>query len=154
MNEKRDYNQELKDNSGRKYAYNFDFDVMHGYMLKSFSPFIKDGSVLELGSSKGHFTSRLVENFDDITCVEASDDAIVEAKKKVGTNVNFINELFEKVKLPKKYDNIVLTHVLEHLDNPVEVLKRVNDEWLADGGRFFLVTPNAMAPLPKNKIIV
>jgi 2-polyprenyl-3-methyl-5-hydroxy-6-metoxy-1,4-benzoquinol methylase len=39
-----------------------------------------------------------------------------------------------------------MTHVLEHLDNPIEVLKRVNDEWLSDGGRFFLVTPNANAP--------
>jgi hypothetical protein len=26
------------------------------------------------------------------------------------------------------------------------VLKRINDEWLADGGRFFLVCPNAHAP--------
>ena len=25
----RDYNKELKDNKGRKYAYGFDFDVMH-----------------------------------------------------------------------------------------------------------------------------
>ena len=40
----------------------------------------------------------------------------------------------------------MLTHVLEHLDDPVRVLRRVNDEWLADGGRCFLVCPNANAP--------
>jgi 2-polyprenyl-3-methyl-5-hydroxy-6-metoxy-1,4-benzoquinol methylase len=40
----------------------------------------------------------------------------------------------------------VLTHVLEHLDDPVRVLKRINDEWLAPGGRLFLVCPNANAP--------
>ena len=39
-----------------------------------------------------------------------------------------------------------MTHVLEHLDDPVSVLKRINEEWLADGGRFFLVCPNANAP--------
>ena len=39
-----------------------------------------------------------------------------------------------------------MTHVLEHLDHPVEVLKRINDEWLSDSGRFFLVCPNANAP--------
>jgi 2-polyprenyl-3-methyl-5-hydroxy-6-metoxy-1,4-benzoquinol methylase len=39
-----------------------------------------------------------------------------------------------------------MTHVLEHLDNPVEILKRINDEWLSDTGRFFLVVPNANAP--------
>jgi len=60
--------------------------------------------------------------------------------------VTLVNSLFEKVNLPKRYDNIVLTHVLEHLDDPVQVLKRVNDEWLADDGRLFLVCPNANAP--------
>jgi hypothetical protein len=43
-------------------------------------------------------------------------------------------------------DNIVLTHVLEHLDDPHFVLKRINQEWLASGGRLFLVCPNANAP--------
>jgi hypothetical protein len=40
----------------------------------------------------------------------------------------------------------VLTHVLEHLDDPVLVLKRVNEKWLAENGRFFLVCPNGNAP--------
>ncbi len=39
-----------------------------------------------------------------------------------------------------------MTHVLEHLDDPVKVLKRVKDEWLSDNGKFFLVCPNANAP--------
>jgi hypothetical protein len=36
--------------------------------------------------------------------------------------------------------------VLEHIDDPVAVMKRINDEWLSDTGRFFLVCPNANAP--------
>lgn len=143
---KRDYNKEIVDNT-RNYAYSFDFDVMHPFMIKSFEPFFnKKGSFLELGCFKGDFTKRFAEYFDDITCVEASSEAIEEAKQKVPSSVKFINELFENVELPQKYDNIVLTHVLEHLDDPVKVLKRINDEWLSEGGRFFLVTPNAMAP--------
>ena len=54
--------------------------------------------------------------------------------------------MFETVTLPMRYENIVLTHVLEHIDDPVGILKRVNNEWLADGGRLFLVCPNANAP--------
>lgn len=143
--QKRDYNKEIIDND-RLYAYNFDYDVMHPFMLKSFVPFFVNGDLLELGCFRGEFTKRFLPYFDDITCVEVSSEAIEEAKQKVPQNVKFINELFESVELPKKYDNIVLTHVLEHLDDPVKVLKRINDEWLNDGGRFFLVTPNAMAP--------
>jgi SAM-dependent methyltransferase len=146
MNTKRDYNAELKDTDSHKYAYNFDFDVMHPFMIKSFEPFFRDGSMLELGSFKGDFTKRLLPHFKDITCVEASDEAAKMASNEFGSKVKVINALFEEVTLPNKYDNIVLTHVLEHLDDPVGVMKRVNDEWLTDTGRFFLVCPNANAP--------
>jgi len=146
MNSNRDYNVEIIDTNDHKYAYSFDFDVMHPYMIRSFEPFFNKGSLLELGSFKGDFTKRFLSYFDDITCVEASDVAIEEAKHKLGNKVTFINSLFEKASLPRRFDNIVLTHVLEHLDDPVSVLKRINDEWLAENGRLFLVCPNANAP--------
>lgn len=146
MKNERDYDVEIKDNEARKYAYGFDFDVMHRYMIKSFEPLFRTGSLLELGSFKGDFTRRLIAYFSDVTCVEASGAALSEAQDKLGDRVNFVHSLFETAALPKRYDNIVLTHVLEHLDDPVRVLCRVNDEWLADGGRLFLVCPNANAP--------
>ena len=150
MNKQRNFNNECKDSdekdNGRKYGYSFDYDVMHPFMIKSFAPFFNNGSLLELGSFKGDFTKRFLPFFDDVTCVEASDVAIEEAKQKLGNKVTFKNSLFENAILSKRYDNIVLTHVLEHLDDPVFVLKRINDEWLAEGGRFFLVCPNANAP--------
>jgi 2-polyprenyl-3-methyl-5-hydroxy-6-metoxy-1,4-benzoquinol methylase len=146
MTHKRNYNEELKDTADHKYGYSFDFDVMHPFMIKSFLPFFNAGNILELGSFRGHFTRRLLPFFKDITCVEASDQAIEIAAKEFGENVKFVNSLFETVALPTKYDNIVLTHVLEHIDNPVQILKRINDEWLSDKGRFFLVCPNANAP--------
>lgn len=149
MESKRNYNDELNDSDNaesEKYAYGFDFDVMHPYMIKSFEPFFNKGNLLELGSFKGDFTRRFLSHFDDVTCVEASDVAIEEAKQTLGDKVKFVNSLFEKATLPKRYDNVVLTHVLEHLNDPVLVLKRINDEWLAEGGRFFLVCPNANAP--------
>lgn len=146
MKAKRDYNIELGDTADHKYAYNFDLDVMHHYMMKSFEPFIKQGTCLELGSFKGDFTKRLLKYFDHITCVEASDTAIEVAKAKFGNEVKILNSLFEEIQLEEKYDNIVLTHVLEHLDDPICVLKRVNFEWLSDEGRLLLVCPNANAP--------
>lgn len=140
------FNEELRDNSGRKYSYNFDFDVMHPFMLRAFEPFLMQGNLLELGSSKGHFTKRFIGRFNDITCIEASDEAIATAKLELGDGVKYVNSVFETVKLPTQYNNIVFTHVLEHLDDPVLVLKRINDEWLSENGRLFLVCPNANAP--------
>lgn len=147
MKEHRDYNAELKDLEERQYAYNFDFDVMHYYMLQSFLPFFIKGNLLELGSFKGDFTKRFLPYFNDITCVEASSQAIELAKETLSDKpVQFIQARFEDVVLTQKYDNIILTHVLEHIDDPVLVLKRINQEWLSDNGRLFLVCPNANAP--------
>ena len=146
MTMKRDYNLELADLASSKYAYNFDFDVMHPLMLRSFLPFFRPGSCLELGSFKGDFTARLLPFFEHLTCVEASDEAIESARKRFGDKVTFLNARFETASLPASYDNVVLTHVLEHIDDPVAVLARVNREWLSADGRLFLVCPNANAP--------
>jgi SAM-dependent methyltransferase len=149
MSTPRDYDRELDDSNcatNEKYAYSFDFDVMHPFMIRAFKPFFRTGSLLELGSYKGDFTRRFLDQFDDLTCVEASELAIKEARLRLGDKVRYVHALFEHAQLPRRFDNVVMTHVLEHIDDPVRVLRRVNDEWLADGGRFFLVCPNANAP--------
>ncbi len=146
MQNNRNYNVEGQDTKDHKYAYRFDFDVMHHYMIRSFEPFFRTGNILELGSYQGDFTCRLLPYFNDITCVEASNEAIMIAQQRLGNRVAFVNNIFEDVVLPQRYNNIVLTHVLEHLDDPIRVLKRINDEWLSKNGRFFIVCPNANAP--------
>jgi 2-polyprenyl-3-methyl-5-hydroxy-6-metoxy-1,4-benzoquinol methylase len=142
----RNYNKELLNTENHNYAYNFDVDVMHHYMIESFKPHFIKGNCLELGSFKGDFTKRLIPYFNDITCVEASDEAIEICKQKLDHNITYFNSLFENVELPKKYNNIILTHVLEHIDDPVGLLSKIQNEWLSDDGKLFLVCPNANAP--------
>ncbi|WP_200836654.1 class I SAM-dependent methyltransferase [Roseiconus lacunae] len=142
----RNYDAELRDNAGRKYAYNFDLDVMHPFMVRSFIPFFQTGNCLELGSYLGDFTKRLLKHFDQVTCVEASGDAVAHLESTLGDAVRCVHATFEDVQLDRHFENIVLTHVLEHLDDPVLVLRRINEEWLTDNGRLLLVCPNANAP--------
>ena len=139
----RDYNAEYKDNT-RKYAYDFDY-ILRDYMMQSFLPFLVKGKALEMGCYMGEFTKLLRQQFTDVTVIEASDELIEKSRQRLGPDVKFINSTFETVALDEKYDSIFLMHTLEHLDNPVLVLKRVND-WLSESGRFFLVVPNANAP--------
>ena len=142
---KRDYDREVQDALGHKYAYTFDLDVMHPFMLRSFVPFFNTGSVLELGSFRGDFTKRMVEHFTDITCVEASGEAVAASRTALGQAARIVQGTFETVSLGRTFDNVILMHVLEHLDDPVGVLARVNREWLSEAGRLFLVCPNANA---------
>ncbi len=139
----RDYNAEYKDNT-RKYAYNFDY-ILRDYMMQSFLPFLVPGKALELGCYMGEFTKLIRQQFADVTVIEGSDELIEHSKQAVGSDVKFIHSTFESVELDDKYDSIFLMHTLEHLDDPVLVLKKTN-QWLSDKGRFFLVVPNANAP--------
>ncbi len=139
----RDYNQEYKDNT-RKYAYNFDY-LLRDYMMQSFSPFLVKGKALEMGCYMGEFTKLILQHFSDVSVVEASDELIDSCRQQVGPAVTFIHSTFETVDLEAIYDSIFLMHTLEHLDDPVFVLSRVND-WLSEKGRLFLVVPNANAP--------
>ncbi|MEY2562653.1 MAG: hypothetical protein QOH88_846 [Verrucomicrobiota bacterium] len=139
----RDYNLEYKDNT-RKYAYNFDY-MLRDYMMQSFQPFLVKGKALELGCYQGEFTKTIRKHFSDVTVVEASDELIDYCKPRLEPDVAFIHSTFEEVKLEPVYDSVFLMHTLEHLDEPVLVLNRINS-WLSEQGRLFLVVPNANAP--------
>ncbi len=142
----RDYNHESKDVVGHQYAYRFDFEVMHHYILRTIAPFFVQGNILELGSYRGDFTERLLPHFSDISCVDASSEAIAVARARFGTRITFYPGLFETISVPRTFSNISIIHTLEHLDDPVLVLRRIRNEWLAALGRVFIVCPNAMAP--------
>ena len=80
----RNYDRESQDTPDHKYAYTFDLDVMHPFMLRSFEPFCGTGNLLELGCYTGDFTKRLTARFNDITCVEASGEAVAAARARLG----------------------------------------------------------------------
>lgn len=142
----RDYNAEIINNE-RKYFYGFDFDVMHKYMMIAFKEHFKPGIALELGCFQGAFSERLVDFFDDLTCIEASSDALgIARQNKKLAKVKFIESMFEDAALKQKYENIILTHVLEHIDDRIALLKKVREEWLANDGTFIVACPNAYAP--------
>jgi 2-polyprenyl-3-methyl-5-hydroxy-6-metoxy-1,4-benzoquinol methylase len=146
MNGARDYDLEIQDTADHQYAYDFDLDVMHRFKIREFAPLFRPGSLLELGSHTGVFTEFLLPYFEDITCLDASAAALDEARQRLGDRVSFVHGTIEDVSLPRRYDNVVMTHVLEHLEDPVTALSRVNRDWLSDVGRLFVVVPNANAP--------
>ena len=139
----RDYNQEHKDGA-RKYAYDFD-TVLRRYMMRTFDPFLPAGRALELGCYKGDVTALIAERYGDITVVEASNELVGIASARLGARARFLLGTFEHIELTERFDAIFLIHTLEHLDDPVGVLRRTN-AWLTDKGRLFVAVPNANAP--------
>ena len=136
---KRDYNKEYQDNTERKYSYDFD-TILRKYMLEAVKPFISDQNspALEMGCFKGDFTELLEKDFKNLTVIEASDELVEFTKHRVGGHVKFITSTFEEYDGNSQYDYIFLMHTLEHLDEPIEVLKKTK-QWLSNTGKLFLI---------------
>jgi 2-polyprenyl-3-methyl-5-hydroxy-6-metoxy-1,4-benzoquinol methylase len=139
----RDLNREFADTAERKYAYDFDYR-MHGYMLRAFEAKLPAGRALELGCFEGEFTKRLAAIYPDLTTVEGSSELIAKAKAACPAHVDFVLSRFEDFAPSERFDAVFLIHTLEHLDDPVALLRRIGT-WLTPAGRLFLVVPNANA---------
>lgn len=101
--------------------------------------FGKKGKVLDIGASTGVMLSIFKNDGWETWGVEPSESAM--AAKEGGHKI--IKDFFEKAKLPKNYfDVVIMNHTLEHLDNPILVLKKIF-ELLKKDGILLVDVPNA-----------
>jgi SAM-dependent methyltransferase len=142
--ETRDYDREAGQFGDRKYNYDFDARV-RAYMMRTFEPFLPAGRALELGCYLGDSTEWLCGRYDDLTVIEAAPSLVEAAQMRFGDRARFVCSTFEAAELAETFDAIFLINTLEHLDDPVGVLRRIRS-WLAPKGRLFLLVPNAQAP--------
>ena len=113
--------------------------IAHSFRI--FRRFLRPGSILELGPAEGHMTRKLAELGQPLTVVEGA-EAFCEALRAELPRVQVVHALFEEFLPPRPFDNIVLGHVLEHVDDPVALLSRIRP-WLSEAGRVLAAVPNA-----------
>lgn len=85
---------------------------------------IKKGNILEIGSSHGFFLESAQNNGFSITGIEISSTKRKLAKKVTSAPILNINLEREIPKL-KKFDCVVMFHVLEHIVDPVSFLTNI-----------------------------
>ena len=98
-------------------------------------------SALELGPAEGVMTDYLAADFPDLTLVEGA-EAFCDPLRRRFPKARVHNALFEDWETADRFDTIVISHVLEHVATPSEILVKVR-EWLAPGGQLFACVPNA-----------
>jgi 2-polyprenyl-3-methyl-5-hydroxy-6-metoxy-1,4-benzoquinol methylase len=113
--------------------------VVFGF--RSLKEYFVPGNVLEMGSADGHMTELISTRFDDVSVVDGS-PAYVDTVLGRLPHVKGYASLFEEFEPPEQYDNIVMAHILEHVENPVGILQRAAG-WLAPSGRILVIVPNA-----------
>lgn len=111
------------------------------YSFEIFRRHLVDGSVLEMGPAEGIMTELLARDDRDVTVLEGSDIFCEQLRTQFPT-VTVVNSLFEDFVPEKSFDNIILGHVLEHVNDPVAILSLVSS-WLAPGGLMLCAVPNA-----------
>lgn len=98
----------------------------------------KNGYALEIGCSTGLMLSLLKEKSWKVLGIEMSKKAAIEAQNK---GIEVLIGDFHKLKIDKKFDLVIFNHTLEHLQNPIDALKKATC-LLNKNGLLYVNLPN------------
>lgn len=101
------------------------------------------GSLLELGLGHGFTTNIFANHFAQHVVLEGSPAVIRNFKEKhADCRAQIVQTYFEEFSTERRFDVIVMGFILEHVDDPLQILRHFR-QFLAPGGKMFLAVPNA-----------
>jgi SAM-dependent methyltransferase len=98
--------------------------------------------VLEMGYGDGLWSGGIIEHYDHSSVVDMAKELLNAAKELHGDSLRVHHSMFETFEPPHRYDTVLASYVLEHVEDPVAVLERIKN-WLTDEGRLIVAVPNA-----------
>ena len=95
-------------------------------LLAKYLPRKQKATVLDIGCAIGHGTVKLAKKLPnaEFEACDFSARGIKNAKRLYGKEIKFFVHDLNKDKLAKKYDYILFVETLEHLTNPIKVVRR------------------------------
>jgi 2-polyprenyl-3-methyl-5-hydroxy-6-metoxy-1,4-benzoquinol methylase len=115
-------------------------DALWTRRLRLLRPIAKPGSLLDVGAGIGQFLTIARPYFSEVCGTEVSESAVHIARQKY--NLQLLAGEIQSVEFGnKKFDNITIFHVLEHVPNPKQVIERCAS-LLVDGGTLTIAVPN------------
>lgn len=111
---------------------------------KALEMFVKDKQstqILEIGSGLGYLTYSLIKADYNVIGLDVSQTAVNLAADTFGDHF-ICKDLFEYAGAhPESYDIVILTEVIEHVNNPLDFIDAII-RLLKPGGRAIITTPN------------
>lgn len=128
---------------------NFTYRILIPKIENSLNSSIK--TVLDIGCGAGTLCLYLAHKGYYVTGIDISEKAIKECKESaavlnLSNKTKFLIGNFQTNKIAKKFDLIIFTEVIEHLENDKLALKKIHD-LLNKNGLLILSTPSQNAPL-------
>jgi ubiquinone/menaquinone biosynthesis C-methylase UbiE len=105
-------------------------------------PWIEGPEVLEMGFGDDEWTTKIINKIGHSNIVDASTVLLKTSKEKYKDKIQTYESLFENFKPDKKFNTIISSYILEHVEDPVLVLKNAL-EWLAPTGKLIAIVPHA-----------
>ncbi len=127
------------------YTEEYGFEAkLQKYKILEVGKFCRGESMLDVGCGVGQMTKALAERFKKVVGIDGSLVKIEKGNKENKLpNIEYVSTLYEDFESEQKFDFIVSTNVLEHVDDSVSFLKRLKF-WLSPGGIVVVTVPNAL----------
>lgn len=126
----------------------YDFDnsiLLHWYPKRIIELAPNAASLLELGLGHGYSTPLFSRAFARHVVLEGSPAVIANFRKNAAeSGAEIIETYFEHFESRERFDVVVMGFVLEHVNNPAEILAHYR-KFLAPNGTLFVAVPNAEA---------
>ncbi|MBK7422036.1 MAG: methyltransferase domain-containing protein [Propionivibrio sp.] len=124
--------------------YDFDNEILLSWYPKRVLQHAGGGgSLLELGLGHGVTANLFASSFDRHVVLEGSPAVIQNFHEKYpDCRAQIVETYFEEFSTDEKFDVIVMGFILEHVDDPLQILRRYRT-LLAPEGKIFLAVPNA-----------
>lgn len=98
-------------------------------------------SILDIGCGIGQFTPIFCERFSEVIGLDPSKEYLDIARQSIN-RVTYVKGWGETFKFNRKFDTINMTNLLEHVDDPIKLLKNCKRH-LNKGGRIIAQVPNS-----------
>lgn len=115
------YNRQLEEK--RRVRYELYYGILHKYKNK--------GLLLDVGAAYGAGTNVFISRGFDAEALEPEDDRAAYIKKTLGIECH--NSTLESLLTEKKYDLILFSHCLEHLNDPRFAMEKLKSCLSKDG---------------------
>jgi 2-polyprenyl-3-methyl-5-hydroxy-6-metoxy-1,4-benzoquinol methylase len=109
--------------------------------LKRYLDEFDSGNVLEIGCADGRVTQHLITHNINLTCVDGSEKLLQLTKEKF-PSITAVNSMLEDWETEQKFDFIICSFVLEHVDNVGKFLGKIKS-LCHEKTQIFVAVPNA-----------
>ena len=97
--------------------------------------------ILDIGSGLGVFPYQIKKLGWDCTAIDPDKDSRKHIRNKL--DINCINIDFIKCQYKKKFNIVTLNKVLEHVENPLKMLKKIRHNLISKNSFFYIEVPDA-----------